>query len=142
MFIQENQPLVDPPAGAPAVEPPVPADASQLADLLQKLVVAQAPSALAPKASEVSLEALAYDFAVLKANVPAKVQPYLPKTLESLTTFLASPAYTSLVDAFADKPAPVVAPTVPAVATPPVEPIAPPVDKSPNFNRVGTRMLR
>lgn len=129
-------------AALPSTEP---LTAAQIADAVALILPAPAPTpapdpAPAPSPAPDNSDAIAtmqYELAVLKANVPAKVLPYLPKGLAELTTFLASDHYKNLVEAFSEPPAPKAVPTPPAGSgdTPP------PADlKVPNFLRVGKRL--
>jgi hypothetical protein len=126
-------------AALPSTEP---LTAAQIADAVALILPKQesTPPPPAPSPAPDNSDAIAtmqYELAVLKANVPAKVLPYLPKGLAELTTFLASDHYKNLVEAFSEPPAPKAVPTPPAGSgdTPP------PADlKVPNFLRVGKRL--
>lgn len=128
-------------AALPSTEP---LTAAQIADavalILPKQESTPPPPADEPPAKPDPTDLIAgmqYELAVLKANVPAKVVPYLPKGFAELTAFLASDHYKNLVEAFSEPPAPKAVPTPPAGSgdTPP------PADlKVPNFLRVGKRL--
>lgn len=155
---QEEDPASAPPAGASVVPDPAPAPAPEptaavVADLLQRYLASQvatqppAPEVVEPEAkapeeadeTSLALASVLYDLEVLKADVPAAAKPYLPKDVDSLRVFLASPEYTTLVTALTPAP---VAP-VPAVPVPPSSDNAEGAGsgpRTPNFAAIGRRM--